>query len=121
VGFACIALLVLAIGSQFSHFQSPERSSNIQPNPGILFYKAARRLFPGVIAKYSLEAVEASLLMTIFLLPSNARDLAYYYLSLSLKIAIGNDYHRIVTESNISPQMLEIRHRLWWSIYSLER
>lgn len=66
-----------------------------------------------MMAKYSLEAIEASLLMTIFLLPSNARDLAYYYLSLSLKIAIGNDYHRDITESHLSEEVLEILRRLW--------
>lgn len=135
IRFISIALLVFAIGSQFAQFKSPSSPSTLpttsaqsqQISPGVNFYKHARRLFPDVMARYSLEAVQVALLMAIFELPSNARDLAYFSLGTALRIAVANGFHRDMgaveggDENGREREKREITRRLWWSVWSLER
>ncbi|RDW68537.1 hypothetical protein BP5796_09194 [Coleophoma crateriformis] len=139
VRFISIALLVFAVGSQFAQFKSSPSTSTLpttfiqsqQTSPGLNFYKHARRLFPDIVARYSLEAVQVSLLAAIFELPSSARDLAYFSLGMALRIAVANGFHRDMggvegrdgngNEDGRKREQREIRCRLWWSVWSLER
>ncbi|KZF20282.1 hypothetical protein L228DRAFT_285007 [Xylona heveae TC161] len=124
--FVCSVLMVFALGSQFTQFRSPNATATPEPgdfreDPGSIFYRRARMLLPAVISRCTIEAIQACTAMATYCLPSRPRDLGYFYLGLALKIAVASGLHRRANESGLSAPVLEIRNRLWWSIYSLER
>ncbi|KAI0902506.1 hypothetical protein F4806DRAFT_490977 [Annulohypoxylon nitens] len=134
ISWVCTALMVFAIGTQFAHLitragedareQDPvchKTTSKAASNQlALVFYHQASKLIPDVIAAASIESVQAFLLLAVYMLPVDAAGLSCVYLSIAIRIATLNDMHRNLT-AMIRPKKIELRKRLWWSVYTLER
>lgn len=131
---ACVVLMVLAVGTQYVHLESPESSkrkhtastnANPQGNGELeiasAFYRQVARLLSEVIHAGSLLSVQVFLLLGLYSLPLDASGLGYIYLNLAIKLAIQNGMHRKVSRSGISSSAQEIRRRIWWTAYCMER
>ncbi|KAH8681709.1 fungal-specific transcription factor domain-containing protein [Xylariales sp. PMI_506] len=123
--FVCLAHAAFALGSQWTTLTKPEGSAaTLAPgdsDPGRIFYNQARSLIPDVIDLPSLRSVQAPFVMGVYLLPASAIGSSYVYLGLALRKALALDLHLNADELNIGEEEKEIRRRIWWSIYSLER
>jgi hypothetical protein len=123
--FVCLAHAAFALGSQWTTLARPEGfESSLLPDdgdPGRIFYNQARSLIPDVIDRPCLRSVQAPYVMGVYLLPASALGSSYIYLGLALRKALALDLHLNPDELNISDEEKEIRRRIWWSIFSLER
>ena len=123
--FVCLALMVFAMGSQFAELRAPMQAKPTtvlsKHGPGMVFYTKAKTLLSDVITACSLESIQVCFLIGIFLLPSNTSDLSYVYHGMAMKIAISAGLHRRVGNTNLSPRVLQVRNRLWWSLFNSER
>jgi hypothetical protein len=123
--FVCLAHAAFALGSQWTTLAKPEGTgSRLLPedgDPGRIFYNQARSLIPDVIDRPCLRSVQAPYVMGVYLLPASSIGSSYVYLGLALRKALALDLHLNSDEPSISDEEKEIRRRIWWSIYSLER
>lgn len=131
----CLVLMVLAVGTQYVHLESPEKngrrissfSSNSEaPNSweldiGTAFYRQVAKLLSEVIHSGSLLSVQVFLLLGLYCLPLDASGLSYIYLNLAVKVAIQNGMHRKVSRSAFDAKNKELRRRIWWTAYCMER
>lgn len=129
----CAILMVLAIGTQFAHMDSPTPVNKLTPGSsaddhrfsedevGLTFYNFASKLLPDIIATASVRSVQACLLMGTYLLPLDTSGLSYTYFGLALKLAIQNGMHRKYSGEDLDPHMLEVRNRVFWTAYTLEK
>ncbi|KAH8658488.1 C6 transcription factor [Xylariales sp. PMI_506] len=128
----CILLMLLAIGTQFvdldstqNQDKSVDHSSHHSPTDedgiGITLYKLAVKLIPDVLAIATQESVQAFLLLGIYTLPLDTSGLSYTYLGVAIKIAIQNGMHRRYSGDTLDDHALEVRKRLWWTVYTLEK
>jgi hypothetical protein len=123
----CTMLMVLAIGTQFAHMaQVPSHPGedgieSVADAVGTSFYQMAGELIPDIIAIASVDSVQAFLLIAHYTLPLDAHGVAYTYLGLALRMAIQNGMHRKSHGNDLDPSMHEMRNRLWWSTYRLEK
>lgn len=122
--FLCLVLMVFALGSQFAHLrtrESPAYTSGTPRCPGSYFYSLAVSLLPMATFECSIQAMQVCLVTAVYLLPEHVYNRAYLYLSHALRIAISLDFHRQRLECGTSYHESEIKHRLWWSVFSLDR
>lgn len=125
----CAALMVFAIATQFSHLKA---GSELRGSPSItemqskdeaialMFYHKATKLLPDVLAAADFESVQASLLLSVYTLPIDAAGLACTYVGIAIRIATQNGMH-LRCHRSLRSRQLELRKRIWWSAYSLER
>jgi hypothetical protein len=130
----CILLMLLAIGTQFADLDS---ATNIATDSateataghdiaagddvGLALYKIAVQLIPDVITIASIESVQAFLLLGVYTLPLDTSGLSYTYLGVAIKMAIQNGMHRKHAVVGLDLHTVEIRNRLWWTAYTLEK
>ncbi|KAI3230620.1 transcriptional regulator family: Fungal Specific TF [Penicillium roqueforti] len=133
----CVLLMTLAIGTRFAHMGSPwcvRSDRKIQSVPdhkggtqfsedelGLKFYRFASKLLPLIIASASLRTVQACLLMGTYFIHIDASGLSFTYLGLALRMAVQNGMHRRYTGHDLDTETIEIRNRVFWTTYSLER
>ncbi|KAH8898285.1 hypothetical protein GQ53DRAFT_759539 [Thozetella sp. PMI_491] len=124
-GFVCLALAVFALGSQWTSLVKPDdRASVFLPDnkdPGRMFYKQARAIVGDIVDSTSFRSVQAAFVLGVYLMPANAIGASYVYIGLALRKALALDLHQNTADPNIGERETEIRRRLWWAIYSLER
>lgn len=131
-GSVCSILMVLAIGTQFAHMESGTPIDKLlvsgsedirfsEDDIGIRFYQFACKLLPEIITVASVRCVQACLLVGTYLLPLDTSGLCYTYFGLALKMAVQNGMHRRYTGGNMDPEMVEVRNRVWWTAYTIER
>lgn len=122
--FLCLVLMVFALGSQFANLRN-KASTAYNPGtsrcPGRYFYSVADRLLPMATFDCSILAMQACLVTAVYLLPEHVYDRAYLYLNHALRIAISLDMHRQKIDNRNFCRNSEINHRLWWSVFSLDR
>ncbi|KAL4819943.1 fungal-specific transcription factor domain-containing protein [Aspergillus spinulosporus] len=118
-----IVLIVFAIATQYAYLDSPTRKSAdfTEDALGTMFYQQAIRLLPEIIEASSLESVQACLLFAIYALPLDASGLGYIYITLTNRLGMQNGLHRKYTGTGLSAAMVEMRNRVWWTAYTLER
>ncbi|KAL4999487.1 fungal-specific transcription factor domain-containing protein [Aspergillus recurvatus] len=118
-----IILTVFAIATQYAYLDSPSRrpADFSEDTLGAMFYQQAIRLLPEIIEASSLESVQACLLFAIFALPLDASGLGYIYITLTNRLGMQNGMHRKYTGTGLSATMIEMRNRVWWTAYTLER
>ncbi|BFZ65263.1 hypothetical protein YB2330_006426 [Saitoella coloradoensis] len=114
--FLCVLLMVLAVGSQFAELETHSPT----PDAGFSYYKAARMLLPHVITACKMSSVQACLLMTSYMQWTRQRDVSYAYMGMAVRMAVSNGMHRRCNVA-LDPRVVEIRTRLWWSIYTKDR
>ncbi|OJJ45362.1 hypothetical protein ASPZODRAFT_17578 [Penicilliopsis zonata CBS 506.65] len=134
-GSVCAILMVLAVGTQFAHMESStpvnrlsSTSSSAGPDNGfsedevgLTFYQFASKLLPDIIATASVRSVQACLLIGTYMLPLDTSGLSYTYFGLALKMAIQNGMHRRYHGEGLSARMVEIRNRVFWTAYTIEK
>lgn len=133
-GAVCSILMVLAVGTQFAHMESSTPVNRLSSGPsigdghrfsedevGLTFYQFASKLLPDIIATASVRSVQACLLIGTYLLPLDTSGLSYTYFGLALKMAIQNGMHRRYHGEGLSPRMLEVRNRVFWTAYTIEK
>jgi hypothetical protein len=132
---ACLVVMVLAVGTQYAHLESSQRqrrySATNLVNPGSdisseldigsAFYRQVAKLLSEIIHSGSLLSVQVCLLLGLYSLPIDASGLGYIYLNLAIKLAIQNGMHRKTSRNSFDPNTEEIRRRVWWSAYCMER
>lgn len=132
---ACVVLMVFAVGTQYVHLETPQehgkRNPNVVTNDGMqdnwqhdigsAFYRQVVRLVSEIIHAGSLLSVEVFLLLGLYALPIDASGLGYIYLNLAMKVGIQNGMHRNIVRSDIDVSTKEIRRRIWWTAYCMER
>ncbi|KAF2621782.1 hypothetical protein BU25DRAFT_415801 [Macroventuria anomochaeta] len=123
--FVCLAHATFALGSQWATLVRPKDTrtapSPQDGDPGRLFYQQARSLIPDIIELNSIRTVQAAFVIGVYLLPASAISSSYVYLGLALRKALALDLHQETEEIHISDTERELRRRLWWAVYSLER
>lgn len=124
-GFVCLALAALALGSQWTALQ-PKAAAPIMVGKdveriGTACYTQARALIPDLDESLSLESVQAPLVLGVYLLPGRATGSLHMYLGLALRRALALDLHLDSGADMYSNHDKEIRSRLWWAIFSVER
>ncbi|KXG49499.1 Transcription factor [Penicillium griseofulvum] len=129
--WVCCVLVVLAIGTQVAHMEDGklEPTSEIteelnlcsEDSVGLIFYHAACKLIPDVLLVASQESVQVFLLLATYSLPVSTGGLAYTYYGLAMKMAIQNGMHRKYQGGNCDPRIIEIRNRLFWTTYTVEK
>ncbi|KAL4782453.1 hypothetical protein BJX76DRAFT_349359 [Aspergillus varians] len=133
-GAVCSILMVLAIGTQFAHMESATPVNRLSYDPtnpddhgfsedevGLTFYQFASKLLPDIIACASIRSVQACLLIGTYLLPLDTSGLCYTYFGLALKMAIQNGMHRKYRGEGLPAAMVEIRNRVFWTAYTIEK
>ncbi|KAK8096274.1 hypothetical protein PG999_014296 [Apiospora kogelbergensis] len=121
---ACAVTMVLAVGAQYAHLESPDRdqaNTSWELEIGSTFYSQVSRLLAEIIHSGSLVSVQVCLLLGLYCLPLDASGLGYIYLNLSMKLAIQNGMHRKPVSVVPDAVKEEMRCRLWWTVYCLER
>ncbi|KAI5368234.1 hypothetical protein Slin14017_G032700 [Septoria linicola] len=123
----CSTLSVLAVGTQFAHMpqvasgQGEDGVESVADAVGISFYQMAADLIPDIVAIASVDSVQAFLLLAHYALPMDAHGVSYTYLGLALRMAIQNGMHRKYNGNEFDAYTLDLRNRLWWSTYRLEK
>ena len=133
-GAVCSILMVLAVGTQFAHMESSTPVNQVSSNSpvtedhrfsedevGLTFYQFASKLLPDIIATASVRSVQACLLIGTYLLPLDTSGLSYTYFGLALKMAIQNGMHRRYHGEGLSPKMMQVRNRVFWTAYTIEK
>ncbi|KAF9762528.1 hypothetical protein IL306_003411 [Fusarium sp. DS 682] len=129
-----VALMVFALGTQFSHlYQSSVRGSNrelmrdahdicqtMDDTIASTFYRKATNLIPDILAMGSIESVQGFLLFGIYVLPIDPAGLSCTYFGIAIKVATQFNLHQ-KTIRDIPPREVELRKRVWWTAYALER
>ncbi|KAH6962385.1 fungal-specific transcription factor domain-containing protein [Ilyonectria sp. MPI-CAGE-AT-0026] len=122
--FICLVLGLFALGSSWTPLDRPIDSPLPYSDNGDLgrvFFRQAKLLIPDVVEKSDLKAIQACFLLGIYLMPLNAAGSSYVYMGMALRKALAFDLHRTPDDEMADAREREIRCRLWWSIYSLER
>ncbi|EXM25653.1 hypothetical protein FoTM2_002201 [Fusarium oxysporum f. sp. vasinfectum] len=129
-----VALMVFALGTQFSHLcQSSVRGSNrelmrdahdicqiMDDTIASTFYRKATNLISDILGMGSIESVQAFLLFGIYVLPIDPAGLSCTYFGIAIKVATQFNLHQ-KTIRDLSPREVELRKRVWWTAYALER
>ncbi|CAF3474752.1 unnamed protein product [Fusarium graminearum] len=129
-----VVLMVFALGVQFtSHYQSPPRDSSreltrdahdicqgMDDSTTSKFYQVAMKLIPDILVAESIESVQAFLLFGLHTLPADPAGLSYTYFGIAIKLATQLNLH-LKTTSISCARDLEVRKRVWWTAYALER
>jgi hypothetical protein len=132
---ACIVLMVLAIGTQYVHLESPRQKGGDRPQHpasadapanweadlGSTFYRQVARSLSEVIHAGTMLSVQVFLLLGLYSLPIDASGLGYIYLNLAIKVAIQNGMHRNVSRGVFNATTKQIRRCVWWTAYCMER
>lgn len=132
---ACAVIMVLAVGTQYAHLESPRRrktsisrrqkdaepTSSWELDIGSAFYRQVAKLLSEIIHAGSLLSVQVCLLLGLYCLPVDASGLGYIYLNLAIKLAVQNGMHRKSPLRSFDINTAEIRRRVWWTAYCMER
>ncbi|KAJ4259545.1 hypothetical protein NW762_007474 [Fusarium torreyae] len=122
--FVCLLLTIFALGSQWTPLERPDNSPSHrveESDPGRVFYEQAKFLMPDIIERPCLRSIQACFILGVYLMPSNAVGSSYIYMGIALRKALAFDLHQDPDDHTLDVREREIRRRLWWSIYSLER
>ncbi|RAL15079.1 MFS transporter [Aspergillus homomorphus CBS 101889] len=108
--------LVYAIGA--TTIQLSENLATIVPEQ---FYTTALQTVPGMCEPRSVENIEAMTLMVVYHLRSASSQGMWYMVGLAMRTAIDLGLHRKANENNLDPFTAQMRRRLFWTVYYLER
>ncbi|KAJ6147457.1 hypothetical protein N7497_009439 [Penicillium chrysogenum] len=125
LSFVCLVMATFALGSQWTPLERPDVSAvslhRDNDDLGQVFYTHAKTLIPDLIDRPCLRSIQAPFLLGVYLMPASAIGSSYVYMGLALRKALAFDLHLNPEDQAVDDREREIRCRLWWSIYSLER
>ncbi|KGO68070.1 Transcription factor, fungi [Penicillium italicum] len=125
LSFVCLVMAIFALGSQWTPLERPDEFAvsfhRDNDDLGQVFYTHAKTLIPDLIERPCLRSIQAPFLLGVYLMPASAIGSSYIYMGLALRKALAFDLHLNPEDQAVDDREREIRCRLWWSIYSLER
>ncbi|KAH6957750.1 fungal-specific transcription factor domain-containing protein [Ilyonectria sp. MPI-CAGE-AT-0026] len=124
--FIGLAFTVFALASQFKHLQEGSKVFSLSSDqdeslPGLPYFRGFQLLLPWMLANISLESVQSCLLIGLYILPTHSTEVAYAYLGLATRIAVCLKLHQNGAESNLPARLIEVRNRVFWTTYIVER
>ncbi|PYI21323.1 hypothetical protein BO99DRAFT_74476 [Aspergillus violaceofuscus CBS 115571] len=123
--FVCLAMATFALGSQWTPLEKPAGFEPSQPKENVDlgrgFAVHAKTLIPDIVERSCLRSVQAPFVLGVYFMPASAIGTSYVYLGLALRKALACDLHLNSEDLSMTERDREVRYRLWWSIYSLER
>ncbi|KAJ5366596.1 hypothetical protein N7541_000537 [Penicillium brevicompactum] len=108
--------MVYAIGATM--LQLTEKYAYTAPER---FYNAALKHVPTMCEARSIENIEAMVLLVVYHIRTASSHGMWYMIGLAMRTAIDLGLHRKANESNLDPFTTQMRRRLFWSVYYLER
>ncbi|KAE8138310.1 major facilitator superfamily domain-containing protein [Aspergillus pseudotamarii] len=108
--------IVYAIGATF--LQLSERYSYIPPER---FYMTGLQQASAMCEARSIENIKAMTLLVVYHLRSASSQGVWYMIGLAMRTAIDLGLHRKANEVNLDPFTAQLRRRLFWTVYYLER
>ncbi|KAL4923252.1 putative C6 transcription factor [Aspergillus undulatus] len=108
--------LTYAIGA--TTMQLSEKYDYVPPER---FYITALQQVPAMCETRSVENVEAMTLLVVYHLRSASSQGVWYMVGLAMRTAIDLGLHRKANEINLDPITAQMRRRLFWTVYYLER
>ncbi|KAE8307748.1 hypothetical protein BDV41DRAFT_568806 [Aspergillus transmontanensis] len=108
--------IVYAIGATF--LQLSERYSYIPPER---FYMTALQQASAMCEARSIENIKAMTLLVVYHLRSASSQGVWYMIGLAMRTAIDLGLHRKANEVSLDPFTAQLRRRLFWTVYYLER
>ncbi|EPX72195.1 transcription factor Thi1 [Schizosaccharomyces octosporus yFS286] len=122
-GFLCILLLVLAFGNQYmiEHQTDPVAASSQVCVIGNRLFSAAVSIFPMVLLQANTNTIQSAILIALYLQPTIYQKASYSYFGLAVKTAISLGLHKNCEDFTLSQSSRELRNRLWWSVFCLDR
>lgn len=85
------------------------------------FYMTALQQVPAMCEARSIENIEAMTLLVVYHLRSASSQGVWYMIGLAMRTAIDLGLHRKANESSLDPITAQMRRRLFWTVYYLER
>ncbi|KAF5638123.1 transcriptional regulatory [Fusarium sp. NRRL 52700] len=119
--FICLALTIFALGSHWTPLERPGHARIDEHDPGRLFFEQAKVLVPDIIELPGIRSIQVCFILGVYLMPQNAIGSSYVYTGMALRKALALDLHQDSDDQAMDAREREVRRRLWWSIYSLER
>lgn len=121
-GFVCLALSVFSMGMQWAHLDDKAAEPFTHAATAAdVFAAKAQSLVPRLLVAPSGLVVSACLLLSLYLLTTISTDSAYSYLGTALRMSITTNMHKESSLAEYTQSQAESQHRLWWTVYSLER
>ncbi|KAE8353058.1 hypothetical protein BDV28DRAFT_165200 [Aspergillus coremiiformis] len=108
--------IVYAIGATF--LQLSERYSYTPPER---FYMTALQQVSAMCEARSIENIKAMTLLVVYHLRAAFSQGVWYMIGLAMRTAIDLGLHRKANEANLDPFTAQLRRRLFWTVYYLER
>ncbi|KAF7595047.1 hypothetical protein BBP40_007450 [Aspergillus hancockii] len=108
--------IAYAIGATF--LQLSERYSYIPPER---FYMTALQQVSAMCEARSIDNIKAMTLLVVYHLRSASSQGVWYMIGLAMRTAIDLGLHRKANEVNLDPFTAQLRRRLFWTVYYLER
>ncbi|KAI9041792.1 putative amino-acid permease [Aspergillus affinis] len=114
---------------QFLTILGLAKSLVVQPSrgaitlPGSSLFLRAMSLLPDTPYLFSdaLTAVETLCAISLYLQCADSRNSAYVYIGSALRMAVTFGLHRERPTNDWSPEATERCHRIWWTVYVLDR
>ncbi|KAJ5988509.1 hypothetical protein N7481_003719 [Penicillium waksmanii] len=110
--------LVYAIGATMLQFSEKYKYAYTAPER---FYTSALQYVPTMCDARSIENIEAMLLLVVYHLRTASSHGMWYMIGLAMRTAIDLGLHRKANEINMDPFTTQMRRRLFWTVYYLER
>ncbi|KAJ5628554.1 C6 transcription factor [Penicillium lividum] len=110
--------MIYAIGSTMIQISGNKPYITTPPER---YYATALQYVPAIADSRSLENIEAMVLLVIYHLRTASSHGMWYMIGLAMRTAIDLGLHRKANESNLDPFSVQMRRRLFWSVYFLER
>ncbi|KAJ5605979.1 hypothetical protein N7510_008760 [Penicillium lagena] len=108
--------LVYAIGATMIQI-----SDKYAGTPPERFYSDALQYVPTMCEARSVQNIEAMLLLVVYHLRTASSHGMWYMIGLAMRTAIDLGLHRKANEINMHPFTVQMRRRLFWTVYYLER
>lgn len=85
------------------------------------YYATALQYVPTMCEARSIDNIEAMVLLVIYHLRTATSHGMWYMIGLAMRTAIDLGLHRRANELNLEPFVAQMRRRLFWTVYYLER
>ncbi|KAJ5621292.1 C6 transcription factor [Penicillium herquei] len=110
--------MIYAIGTTMLKISEDKKFTNAQPER---FYANALQYAPTMCDARSIENIEAMVLLVVYHLRTASSHGMWYMIGLAMRTAIDLGLHRKANEINMDPFSAQMRRRLFWTVYYLER
>lgn len=108
--------MVYAIGAAIR--QTTDNENSISPNGYLL---TALEFDSTLRESISIASIEAMLLLVLYNLRSTSNSSVWYMIGLAMRTCLDFGFHRESSYRRLSSHETELRRRLFWSVYIIER